>query len=635
MYSPTKKSSLLDPGRLLHSVATTSLPDDISLLKPDEIILQGYLKRTISRDGTARIVPTVLSDPTITSSSNIESLYNNGNGIEGKRRWFVLTKSTLSWRKSQEAILSSSSSSSSSSVLKLSEIVGLWALKNSEDDILSPPNSFALRSPGNRVMILQAPLDAAKRQWLTAIAGALLSLQNQQKRDAIITAQLEREKNAEQKRNQIELQRQLLEQQLDSKRRGSGVSKNNTKDGNQSIYLSTSDKPRLDITALAGLPLSSLTEEEEDKEEDEEEIIDKHKHKQGNEKKIQHGLELDHGKIVEKDKKRGQSINLLSSSSSSRDTAVQQKQHQQQQEGILKHGGSSRAARASNALALLTAATSSSSVLLKKEQPLTNNLSSSQSILKTDLATEQREMISKLAKEAVEAYVLSSNSTRTLHTNQQQIQQTIDLVPLQSIFVASDSTERTSSPSSPPSLSQGNLQTSISTSTSTAYKNNNFLSTTSSSPISPRSVALLSSVSSIAAVGNLNHATPAAVQMRRRLMTISPCPPLKGTEPGGIASSFKPLPFAKPSTLTAKAAEDLMKRRERLTKLAIDFANAANGGVGGSSQLIDEEIVNRIALVWASERALKDLLSGNGGEGNSGFSNSSSLEDRSWKTLGN
>jgi hypothetical protein len=250
-------------------------------------------------------------------------------------------------------------------------------------------------------------------------------------------------------------------------------------------------------------------------------------------------------------------------------------------------------------------------------------------------------MISKLAKEAVEAYVLSSNSTRSQHTNQQQIHQTLDLVPLQSISAASNSTESgitlTTTPSSPPSLFQGNLQSSISTSTATAYTNTNVVSTSSlsssSSPISPRSVALLSSVSSTAAVGNLSHATPAAVQMRRRLMTISPCPPLKGTEPGGIASSFKPLPFAKPATLTAKAAEELMKRRERLTKLAIDFANAANGG--GNSQLIDEEIVNRIARVWASERALKDLLSGNGGESNSGFSNSSSLEDRSWKTLGN
>ena len=129
-----------------------------------------------------------------------------------------------------------------------------------------------------------------------------------------------------------------------------------------------------------------------------------------------------------------------------------------------------------------------------------------------------------------------------------------------------------------------------------------------------------------AAVGNLSYDTPAAVQMRRRLATLSPCPPPRGTEPGGPSSSFKPLPFARPTTLTAKAAEELMKRRERLTRLAIDFANAANGT--NQVNLVDEDIVNRLAVVWASERSLKDLLSG---DANNDFSNASS----SWKTLGN
>ena len=114
--------------------------------------------------------------------------------------------------------------------------------------------------------------------------------------------------------------------------------------------------------------------------------------------------------------------------------------------------------------------------------------------------------------------------------------------------------------------------------------------------------------------------------MRRRLATLSPCPPPRGTEPGGPSSSFKPLPFARPTTLTAKAAEELMKRRERLTRLAIDFANAANGT--NQVNLVDEDIVNRLAVVWASERSLKDLLSG---DANNDFSNASS----SWKTLGN
>jgi hypothetical protein len=79
--------------------------------------------------------------------------------------------------------------------------------------------------------------------------------------------------------------------------------------------------------------------------------------------------------------------------------------------------------------------------------------------------------------------------------------------------------------------------------------------------------------------------------------------------------------------LTAKAAEELMKRKERLTKLAIDFANAANGN--SALNLVDDEIVNRLAVVWASERALKDLLSG---DASNDFSNATSS---SWKTLGN
>ena len=106
--SPIKKS-VLDPGRLLQLVTSTSLPEDIANLKPDEVILQGYLKRSVSRDGTARGLP---QQSDITSDSS--SLYS-GASSEGKRRWFVLTKTSLSWRKSQDSSPASSSSNSSRS----------------------------------------------------------------------------------------------------------------------------------------------------------------------------------------------------------------------------------------------------------------------------------------------------------------------------------------------------------------------------------------------------------------------------------------------------------------------------------------------------------------------------------------
>jgi len=544
--------------------------------------------------------------------------------------------------------------------------VGLWALRGSSGDDGSSsisssssssssnslPNAFALRSPGNRVLVLQAPLDAARRQWLTAIAGALVSLQNSQLRELAAAAQQERDRNVEQKRLMNEQQRIQMEQQLLLRRRGPTEGLNFS---SSASYAGGGGEgkgtPRLDISTLAGLPLSSLTEEMGDEEEEDEE--------------------------QEEERER---------MDDERSDAQKHQQQQEQHSSRVKQRGSAstRASRASNAIALLKEATinssssTSSSLILPNDvttsdpisrilrrpigeqqhksrkqarKPLTVPSSSSTSSSSAALIEEdQREMIARLAKEAVQAYILSANSSNVKEDEGYGRDNALSLSSIQTSIPSLSSSSSSSSSSSTRAVSFQIPASSSSTSSSSSLLSSSVLSVSSLSssaqankgalpPVTPSSSSSpsLSPSSSTprptfaagggaAAVGNLSHDTPAAVQMRRRLATLSPCPPSRGTEPGGPSSSFKPLPFARPTTLTAKAAEELMKRRERLTRLAIDFANAANGT--NQVNLVDEDIVNRLAVVWASERSLKDLLSG---DANNDFSNASS----SWKTLGN
>jgi hypothetical protein len=498
------------------------------------------------------------------------------------------------------------------------------------------------------VLVLQAPLDAARRQWLTAIAGALVSLQNQLQRDLAAAAQQERERHAEEKRLVSERQREQLEEQLRSRRRGASEG-----------FTGAGGTPRLDISTLAGLPLSSLTEE----------------------------IEEEEGEDEEGEEEQNEWIKQFQK---------QPKMHQRVSP-VSRKGSSSRASRAFIALALLKAASAttsstssgyrdnnvnslatsqqpSSSTLRKsiseqqqyqqksKKQARTSSIfessSSSSSSISEFVDEDQREMIARLAKEAVQAYVLSSaaSSSQIKDDGIERRDDALSAIQTKAVASAAASsaaatigTVSTMSSTVPPRLSRNSVSTqgtssssllsssalSVSSLSTPATKGgattaSTFISSSSPSSLSPRTLSSSNSGGGGGggvAVGNLSHATPAAVQMRRRLATLSPCPPLKGTEPGGPSSSFKPLPFARPTTLTAKAAEELMKRKERLTKLAIDFANAANGN--SALNLVDDEIVNRLAVVWASERALKDLLSG---DASNDFSNATSS---SWKTLGN
>ena len=79
--------TILDPRRLLKEVERTSLPADIAALAPDDVVLQGFLRKLHSaRD----------------ADSGDGGAPTPG-GADGKRRWFVLTRTALSWRKSQDA----------------------------------------------------------------------------------------------------------------------------------------------------------------------------------------------------------------------------------------------------------------------------------------------------------------------------------------------------------------------------------------------------------------------------------------------------------------------------------------------------------------------------------------------------
>lgn len=158
--------SIADPAGLLAQVAATALPADVAAMRDDEPILQGYLKKESS------------------SSS-------------WKRRWFVLKKDALLWRKSQDINGGTDVDGKfKEGSLTVSHIVGILAEPQSpaagSDQPIQPPNCFQLMTSGgghSKVLTVQAPLEAAKRHWLTAIAAAMVHHMRQQSQPSVANRQ--------------------------------------------------------------------------------------------------------------------------------------------------------------------------------------------------------------------------------------------------------------------------------------------------------------------------------------------------------------------------------------------------------------------------------------------------------------
>ena len=164
-----------DPHGLLAQLAATPLIADIRGLAPDAPVLQGFLKKLAAPAGGS-------------GGAGAEAA---GAEREGKRRWFVLTREALAWRKGQQPApgeAAAGAAGASSGRVLLRDIVGLFDGAQGQAQAQAAPNSFVLRTRGGRALALQAPLEAAKRHWLTAVAGAIVCLQQQQQQQQQLAA---------------------------------------------------------------------------------------------------------------------------------------------------------------------------------------------------------------------------------------------------------------------------------------------------------------------------------------------------------------------------------------------------------------------------------------------------------------
>ena len=141
----TALPDLVDPSELLSQVSSTEFPADISAMGVDEPILQGYLK-------AEEEVP--VSDAAL--------------AMEGAwhRRWFVLRRDGLAIHARED----DAGPDGALAFIPLREVTGIAA----ELPARATPYTFAL-STHDRVWVLAAPLEAARRHWLTAIAAALVA----------------------------------------------------------------------------------------------------------------------------------------------------------------------------------------------------------------------------------------------------------------------------------------------------------------------------------------------------------------------------------------------------------------------------------------------------------------------------
>jgi hypothetical protein len=139
--------SFVDPSGLLAHVASTDLPADISRMSPEEPILQGFLKE--------------------------EAEGEPGSPSDWKRRWFVLRRGRLEMyrRPPADATPGASPAAPPSEATPLSTLTGIAA----ELPDCPMPNAFQLATH-TRIITLCAPLEAARRHWLTAITAALVAL---------------------------------------------------------------------------------------------------------------------------------------------------------------------------------------------------------------------------------------------------------------------------------------------------------------------------------------------------------------------------------------------------------------------------------------------------------------------------
>ena len=143
-----------DPSGLLAQVASTELPADIAGMSLEEPVLQGYLK--------------------------VEWLPESGEGEapglppDWRRCWVLMRKDRLEvYRARPEEPSSGSAGSAPVALIPLSHVTGIAA----ELPGCPIPNAFQL-STHVRLWTLCAPLEAARRHWLTAIAGALVAARN-------------------------------------------------------------------------------------------------------------------------------------------------------------------------------------------------------------------------------------------------------------------------------------------------------------------------------------------------------------------------------------------------------------------------------------------------------------------------
>ncbi len=144
-------AEIADPSGLLGQVSNTDLPGDIAKMGPTEPVLQGFLKVEWHTDTVDADAP--------------------GSAPEWRRCWAVMCKESLEIFRSRPDEASAQPPPLPVASIRLSEVTGIAA----ELPSCPVPNAFQL-STHERLWTLCAPLEAARRHWLTAIAGALVAM---------------------------------------------------------------------------------------------------------------------------------------------------------------------------------------------------------------------------------------------------------------------------------------------------------------------------------------------------------------------------------------------------------------------------------------------------------------------------
>jgi hypothetical protein len=128
----SRSPGVSDPLGIMSDSATVRLAGDIAAMPPSEPILQGFLRKEGASSGS------------------------------WKKRWFVLWRDRLDYMKRQD----SGEPQGSIAVASMRSVA--------VDSAAYPqPHSFQLSTPA-RVYAFQAPLEAAQRHWLSAIAAVML-----------------------------------------------------------------------------------------------------------------------------------------------------------------------------------------------------------------------------------------------------------------------------------------------------------------------------------------------------------------------------------------------------------------------------------------------------------------------------